>query len=373
MNRRMAVSICMAAAALTACSSGPEKPKPQPLEPIANPIAGRAAWTTRNESVKFPLAIAVTPGVFTVASDDGTVMALQADTGRELWRGNVGEKIAAGIGSDGRYAAAVTRDGELTVLEAGRVLWKKPLGRNVVTAPLVAGERVFVLGVDRSVHAFDAQEGSKLWSMQRPGDPLTLSQAGVLAAFKDTLLVGQGPRLAALDPLNGNVRYEVAVASPRGTNEVERLADLVGPVARLGDTVCARAFQAAVGCVDAERGALSWTRNVGGNEGVASDGTFVFGADASDRVTAWRVANGEVAWGSDALMYRVLGAPLMFGPTIVFGDEEGTVHFLGRDSGKAVLRMATDGSAITAAPVASGNTVLVVTRSGGLFAFRLEG
>jgi outer membrane protein assembly factor BamB len=58
------------------------------------------------------------------------------------------------------------------------------------------------------------------------------------------------------------------------------------------------------------------------------------------------------------------------GKTLVFGDADGTVHFLARDSGEALLRMTTDGSAIAAAPVVSGTTMLVVTRKGGLFALR---
>jgi hypothetical protein len=70
--------------------------------------------------------------------DDGSVLALEADTGRELWRANVGAKLAAGVGSDGRVAAVVTRDGELVAVEAGRVLWRKPLALRVTTAPLVA-------------------------------------------------------------------------------------------------------------------------------------------------------------------------------------------------------------------------------------------
>ena len=71
---------------------------------------------------------------------------------------------------------------------------------------------------------------------RRPGDPLTLAQGGVIAAFKDTLLVGQGPRLAGLDPNDGDVRWEVAVGTPRGTNEVERLADLVAQQLGLSTT-----------------------------------------------------------------------------------------------------------------------------------------
>ncbi|HEV7914428.1 MAG TPA: outer membrane protein assembly factor BamB, partial [Albitalea sp.] len=349
-----------------------DKPKPTPLEPLTPLIAGRAVWNQRIEGAQFPLSVAVTPGVFTVAGSDGTVLALQADTGRELWRGSAGNKVAAGVGSDGRFASVVTRDGDLVTLEAGRVLWRKPLNLRVATAPLVAGERVFVLGGDRSVHAFDALDGSKLWSVQRPGDPLTLAQGGVVAPFKDTLLVGQGARLAGLNPLNGEIRWEVVVGSPRGTNEVERLADLVAPLARVGDVVCARSFQAAVGCVNAERGTLAWSKTVGGTDGVAADEQYVFGADASDRITAWKTGSGDVAWQSEKYLYRGLGAPLSSGKTVIFGDSEGVVHFLSRDKGEALLRFATDGSPISAAPVVSGSTMLVVTRKGGLYAFRPE-
>lgn len=358
-------------AALAACSST-DKPKPTPLESLSPQLSGSVVWNQRVDGVQFPLAVAVSPGVFTVAGDDGTVLALEADTGRELWRGSAGGKLAAGVGSDGRFAVVVTRDGELVTLEAGRVLWRKPLNMRVTTAPLVAGERVFVLGGDRSVQAFDAQDGSKLWSAQRPSDPLTLAQGGVIAAFKDTLLAGQGPRLAGFNPNNGELRWDVVVGSPRGTNEVERLADLVAPPARVGDTVCVRSFQAAVGCVNAERGTLAWTKPVGGTDGVAADDQAVYGADASDRITAWKLASGEVAWQTEKLLYRGLAAPLTTPKAVVFGDSEGIVHFLSRDKGEPLLRVNTDGSPIVAAPVAAGATMLVVTRKGGLYALRLE-
>ena len=355
---------------LAGCAT--DKPAPKPLEPLTPQIAGRMVWSQRVDGVTFPLAVAVNGTVFTVAGDGGSVVALDAPTGRELWRADVGTRLSAGVGSDGRFAAVVTRGTELVVIDAGRIVWRKELGVRVSNSPLVAGERVFVLAVDRSVQAFDVLDGRRLWTSKRPGDPLTLSQSGALLAFKDTLLVGQGPRLAGLDPLRGSVRWETPVATPRGTNEVERLADLVGPAARVGNIVCARAFQSAVGCVDAERGAVSWSKNVGGVNGIAADEQFVFGADASDRLTAWRLANGEIAWNSDGLLYRGLSAPLSVGKTLVYGDAEGTVHWLSRDKGEPLLRLSTDGSPVVAAPALSGTTMLVATRSGGLFAFRPE-
>ena len=352
------------------CASGPEKPKPKPLEPLTPVSVAAPAWTQRIGPVQFPLTVAVAGTALAVASSDGTVASIDLESGRDLWRTSVGSALAAGVGSDGRHAAVVTQSGELVALEGGQVKWRKPVGTRVVTAPLVAGERVFVLGVDRTVQAFDVVDGRRLWGLQRPGDPLTLAQAGALAAFKNTLIVGQGPRLAGVDPLAGTVRWEVPIGAPRGTNEIERLADLIGPPTRIGSLVCARSFQAAVGCVDADRGTLAWTRNVGGTHALAGNPDLVFGADATDRITAWKTGSGEVAWSSDVLLYRGLGAPAVQGGSVVFGDAEGTLHWFSRDKGEAQLRLPTDGSAVAVPPVVAGSLLVVVTRSGGVFAFR---
>lgn len=375
-GRSARFAACMAATVLLAgCSFfsslfGPEKPTPKALEPIAAPIAVRQVWNVAVGAVEFPLTVAINGSVLTLGATDGTVLALEAETGSVLWRANVGGKISAGVGSDGTIAAVVTREGNLVALERAQVKWKIPIAVRVATAPLVAGGRIFVLGVDRSVHAFDANDGVKLWQVQRPGDPLMLAQTGVLAAFKNTLLVGQGPRMAGFDPTTSMLRWEVPLGSPRGANEVERLADLVGPVVRVGDLVCARSFQAAVGCVDAQLGTIAWTKQVGGTDAIAGDAELLFGADGSDRLSAWRTPTGDIAWTSESLMFHELGAPAVVAQSVVYGDVTGTVHFFARAKGESQARMTTDGSAIMTPPVSVAGLVIVVTRSGGVFAFR---
>lgn len=356
--------------ALAACGS--DRPKPTALESLSPKIAARQVWQAKVDGIAFPLGTATTGGRFVVAGNDGTVLALEAATGRELWRAQVGQKLAAGVGSDGRYAAVVTGGNDVVALDAGRELWRARLPARTVTPPLVAGERVFVMTVDRVVHAFDVLDGRRLWVLQRPSDALTLGQAGLVTAVGDTLIVGQGPRLTGVDPLRGTVRWEVPMASPRGSNEVERLADLIGPPMRLGNVVCMRAFQATVGCADAARGALLWTRNQGGVQAVGGDEQVVVGADGADRITAYKQGSGELAWTSERLLYRSLSGFLGVGKSVVVGDFEGQVHFLDRDNGQPVLRLPTDGSAVVGAPVALGGTILVATRNGGLFAFRPE-
>jgi len=371
----LALTAALAVGLLAGCSVfnsifGAEKPKPKELEPIVAPITVRPAWNQRIGAVQFPLTVAVNGNVLTLAASDGDVLAVEADSGRAVWRANVGAKISAGVGSDGSIAAVVTRDGELVALEGGRVKWKKVVGVRVATAPLVAGGRIFVLGVDRTVHAYDASDGIKLWQVQRPGDALTLSQTGVIVAFKNTLVVGQGPRMAGFDPITSTLRWEAPLGSPRGANEVERLADLIGPVVRSGDLICARSFQAAVGCVDAQLGNVAWTKNVGGTDAISGDAELLFGADASDRINAWRTATGDVAWTSESLMFRGLGAPAAVGQSVVFGDSSGTLHWFSRAKGESQARVPTDGSAIATPLVSIGGLLVVVTRDGGVFAFR---
>ena len=369
----LALAFVVAVVGIVGCASGPDKPKPTPLEAFTAQLTARTLWSQRIEvGAGFALAPALNGGTLTLAGADGSVFAVEADSGRALWRANVGAKLSAGVGSDGRYSAVVTQGNELVVLEGGHELWRKPLNTRISAAPLVAGERVFVLALDRSVQAFDVQSGARLWSLQRPGDPLALAQAGVILPFKDTLVVGQGPRLAGIDPTRGTLRWEAAVGSPRGGNEVERLADLTAPAARVGDVVCARAFQVAVGCVDAERGTALWSKTIGGTDGVGADEAHVYAADASDRISAWRLANGDVAWTSDRLHYRGLSAPVAVGKAVVFGDSEGQLHWLAREKGETLARVATDGSAIAMPLLRIGTAVLAITRSGGVYAVRAE-
>ncbi len=368
--RRIALGVGTVLAATLLASCAADKPKPTALENYAPKMSGRLVWQAQLGRMGYGMVTAAHGGLFYVASGDGDLRALKADTGELVWRQQAGTAISAGVGADGRFVALVSRDNEVITYDNGREVWRKRVPSAVVTPPVVAGERVFVMSVDRVVHAFDAVDGRRLWVLQRPGDALTLSQAGVLTYVGNTLLVGQGPKLAGVDPLKGTVLWDVPLATPRGSNEVERLADLIGPAVRIGDRVCARAFQSAVGCADTARGAQLWTRNVGGANAVGGDAERVFGADASDRISAWRATNGDVLWSTEKLLYRGLSGAVAVGPVVVFGDSEGYVHFLNGATGEQQLRLPTDGKPVLGTPVLSGTTLLVVTQEGGLFAFR---
>ncbi len=356
---------------ISACA-GPERPKPVDLGPNVPLIGIKLAWAAHLGPVDFPLQMLAAGDSVFVAGSEGVVAQINATSGKDVWRVALGTQLTAGVGTDGRYSAVVSKANQLIVISEGREIWRQKLGALTLTAPLVAGDRVFVLSADRTVYAFDAASGRKLWQQQRNGDSLVLGQSGLLLAVGDALVIGQGGRLVGLNPLNGVLRWEAPIATSRGTNEVERLVDLVAGYSRDRSTVCVRAFQSAIGCVDVGQGRVLWTKPASGSTGVHGDESAIFATESDGRLVSSRRTDGERLWVSELLKYRSLTSPLLLGKSVVVGDNEGMLHFLSRQDGSPLNRIATDGSPVVSSPVLTGQTVIAVTKRGGIFGFRPE-
>jgi outer membrane protein assembly factor BamB len=352
--------------------AGPEKPKPADLG-VNVPLMGvKTVWTNGVGPIMFPIDTKVVGNSVYLASSDGVILALDARTGADIWRTKLEAGVSAGVGSDGRYVAVVSQENDVIAIEAGTEIWRQKLSATTQTSPLVAGSRVFTLSADRSVNAFDAATGRKLWQQQRAVDPLVLSQAGVLIAVNDTLVVGLGGRLVGMNPQNGIIRWEVPIATNRGTNEIERLVDLVAGVSRVGDEICLKAFQSSIACVNASKGILRWSKPTSGGQGITGDGSTVYTVESDGKLTGWKRSDGERAWSSDRLRFRTLTAPSQVGQSLVVGDDAGLLHFLSVVDGTPLNRVMTDSSSIASAPALVGQTLVAVTRRGGVFGFRPE-
>ncbi|MDP4621677.1 MAG: PQQ-binding-like beta-propeller repeat protein, partial [Hydrogenophaga sp.] len=185
-------------AGLVACASTNQ---PKPTELTAQPVVQTAAWAWHVPMGEGSgvLRLQVVDQTVFAASDDGDLLALEASTGRVLWRMRVPDGLSAGVGGDAKRVAVVTLNNELLSIESGEVRWRVRLPARVLTPPLVAGGRVFVALSDRSTMAFDGSTGARLWTQPRSGDPLVLRQAGVLLAVGDTLVSGGLGRLQGLN------------------------------------------------------------------------------------------------------------------------------------------------------------------------------
>ena len=359
--------------ALTACSSGSPKPKPPAIGEVKAQQVLKETWSLKLPvSTQLSQSLQVVNQMAAVVSDKGQVVLVDLTQAKTRWQAETSKTLQAGAGFDGDSVAVVSTTNELILLQDGKQLWQKRLPAQSFTNPLVAGERVFVLLADRSVMAFDKADGRRLWTQQRPGEPLVLKQNAVLLSFQNTLLASLGGRFVALNPDNGQILWDVAIANPRGLNDLERLVDLVGTASRVNNTVCVRAFQAQLGCVNAARGVLMWSRASVGNKGISGDENMLVGAESNGVVRAWNRSTGDRLWDTDRLKYRDLSQPLWTAKGTVITDEGGWIYVLSNKDGSLLNRLQTPAPGFASAATATDNGGFVVLgRNGLLLSYQL--
>jgi outer membrane protein assembly factor BamB len=361
-------SLVLAAALATACSSrDPALTKPADLVEIKSPIPVRSVWKMDVGSGRnFVLQPAVLENAIYAAAAGGTVVRIAPETGKSVWRTDLGTDISAGVGSDGLTIAVATPRGEVIALGPdGKQIWRAQVSSDVSERPLVGRGLVIVRSTDRRVAAFEADTGKRRWFFQRQQPPLTLRATTEMTFAADNVLIGfPGGRLVALSLANGATRWEATISEPKGTTEVERLADVVGPVAVSGREVCAASFQGRVACGDASNGTMRWARELSAASGPATSARLVFAVDAKSHVYAFGREGGANQWRNDKLQNRALTTPLALERSIVVGDLNGFVHFLAPDDGRMLARVEVGDGAIVARPQQWADGVVVQSQGG---------
>ena len=361
----------MLVALLAGCASGSKPPEPTPLTPVANILTVKQAWTQRIGDVPTWFQTAALPGSVVVASADGQVVRLDSTTGQIVWSAKVAAGISAGTGSDGTFTAVVDKNNGLVAIgPKGQLLWRYQLPATVLTPPSVIDGRIVVQAADQRVLAFDAATGKRLWQADSRSASLLVQQAGGMVSRDGVVMIGTAlGRIDAYALSDGLPRWQATLARARGVTEVERVVGITGQPTLLGSMLCARAYQSAVGCIDADTGRVIWTRAANGYTALSMNDQEVVGTQANGDIQAYSAADGVPSWTNAQLKYRNLSAPLLVGRTVAVGDYQGYISFLSAKDGSIVGRVATDGSAIQAAPVVVGKTMVVVTAKGGVYAF----
>lgn len=387
MQVRASALLVALALSLSACSTVSEfaekmspfstsAPKVKPAELVAfQPTATlKTQWQASvGSSDEFTLTPAVVGESVYVASKNGTLARFEG--GKQVWRINVGQPISGGVGADRFVVAVGTPKGQVLAFDSadGAAKWQARASSEILAAPAVGEGMVLVRSGDARVFAFDIADGKRRWVYQRSMPALSLrSASGVLLAGRGILAGFQGGKLVAISSSNGAALWEITIALPKGSTELERVADITSSPVLDGRQACAAAFQGRVACIDMNTGSNLWSRDVSSSAGIDIDSRAVYVSDDKGAVHAYDRFTGASLWKQAALTNRGLSRPIALGNHIAVGDALGYVHILRRDDGAFAARISTDGSPIVAEPQALERGFVVQTRNGGVYALTLE-
>lgn len=182
---------------------------------------------------------------------NGDVWALDARTGRTVWRYRTGGPVKGAVSSAGGRLFVGSYDGHVYCLSRdGKLVWRASAqprllgGATFYSTPAIAYGRVYIGSTDGKVYSFGAATGKLRWSHSTGGYVYASP-----AVWDDLVLVGSyGGRFLALDAATGEVRWTFEANGP-----------ISGSATVIGDVVYFATLKQRTYALDARTGRQLWT------------------------------------------------------------------------------------------------------------------
>jgi outer membrane protein assembly factor BamB len=320
------------------------------------------------------LGPAVENGVVFAASDKGEVLASQLDTGHRVWLKKLKLPLSAGPSAGAGMVVLGSSKGIVVALDGatGRELWRTGLNSELLSAPAITEKAVVVRSVDGRLHGIDAHDGKELWAVEQQVPRLSLRGTATPIIAKEVAISGfDNGKVMAVSLNTGDTLWDAALASPHGRTELDRLVDIDSAVRVVGDNVFAAGFQGRTAMLALDSGQVWWAHDMSSYRGLAVDDDNLYVTQSDGIIVALRQRDGSELWRNDKLKLRRLTTPVLTSTAVVLADFQGYMHWLDKTSGKLVAReRVAKKELISNAPVAAGDTVVVLTDRGRLVAYR---
>lgn len=296
---------------------------------------GKPAWSVKFKKVTISAGVSVGSGLVLLASDQGTVYALAQDSGETSWTAELNSEILA--------------------------------------SPVVGNDVVVVRTGDGKVHGLATYDGEVLWTISRQLPRLTLrgdskpliSQGVVFTGFSDGTM-------AALEASSGRALWDFPISFPRGTNEIDRLADIDTTPLIVGGFLYISSYQEVTHALDIQNQRIAWSAAVSSFHTLAFDAAFLYVSDRQGVICQIKRSNGEIVWSQEGLRLFSTSAPISVGPYVAVSDGDGNLYVLNKSDGSFVGKHKLGARTIVGDPIVDADTFYFIDSDGDLQSLSLQ-
>lgn len=317
------------------------------------------------------------------------VIALSLNNGTQKWKADVtltGEDSGDGFGgglalsTDGRLFVS-TGFGEVVALSAqtGDIQWRQRTTAPVRSAPTLHQGKVIVVARDNTAVAFDAATGKPAWDVVgATTNAAFLGGASPAAAGQIVVLPFASGEIVAVDAATGRRGWAQVLSGGKRGAAMSTINDISSdPVLHAGNVYVANQ-SGQLSAFDAGTGRTVWTRSAGAyNAGwITGDSLYIVTSDA--RLLRILTKTGQSVWETTLPLYAnerdkedviTYGGPIVANNNIYLTSSESGLVVYNATSGQAIESDLIDKKS-SIAPVIAQQTLLVVTDSGNLHAFK---
>lgn len=382
------LAVVLVAFSLVACSSKEKLVLPE----VQNQISPKKVWSTQVGKGVAHFESGLKPLIHNqrvyMASREGLVMAFELSSGKRLWTYDLRKdntlstlqqlrqrfssdnaRISGGISQGSGNIYFGTENGEVVALnaETGEMSWRVQVPGEVLVSPAVGeGFVVAKLGTGTLI-GLSSDNGEQRWIFENEQPPLTMRGTSEPVIESGGVIYGTASgRVGVLIVDRGFQAWEENIATPKGSTDLSRLVDVDAKPIVVAGTIYSIAFNGELHALELRTGQQLWKRDYASFRNMTVQGTVLYLVDSVGRIYAIDRRNGTELWSQTALHRHFLTGPAVYKDYLVVGDNKGNLHWLDRNSGDFVARQSFDSSGFFREPVSNNEVLVISTRDGEL-------
>ncbi|WP_284360049.1 PQQ-binding-like beta-propeller repeat protein [Candidatus Phycosocius spiralis] len=325
-----------------------------------------------------------------------TVYAVNPSTGREIWRKSLvpprtgrgsffrsaaSSAIGGGIAWENGTVYAATGFGNLIALngQTGQEIWRMDAGSPIHASPLSGGGRVFVTNNDSELFAVDAVTGKVQWTQSAISEPARILSSPSPALVGETIVApfASGEVIAYLSA-NGRRLWADALTRAGSSNSLSTINDIAGRPVVAGGIVFAASQSGTFAAIELRTGTRVWEKPIASVQTPWVAGEFVYVVSTTGELVAMNVKNGGVKWTRQLASYRnekkkknliSWSGPVMVEGRLVLASSLGRIEVIKPEDGATLFQRDVKSPIFAPSAIADG-TIYYYTQDGYVVAVR---
>lgn len=353
----------------------------------------RRAWRTSigsgtdSDKAILPQAVVAAGRIFTMDTDV-EVRAFSTEDGKRIWSKDVLEDdddVDAAIGGGLAYKDGIlyVATGVETVLalnaETGDEVWRQQVSGPVRAPPTVSGDRLYVVTIDNELYAMDAKTGKTAWKHTGISEIAGILGGSAPAVEGNTVVVPYSSgEVYALQAANGRVLWADNLGPVRRGDIASQITDIRGLPVVDGDYVYAISHGGRMVAIDFKTGRRVWDKLFGGVQTPWVAGDYIYVITTDEQLICLNRKTGQVRWVAVLLQFEntqdrenpiTWNGPVLAGDRLLVTSSRGEALSISPYTGEMLGKMNLPGS-ITLPPIVAGDTIYVLSDTGELVALR---
>ena len=296
-----------------------------------------------------------------------------------------GSNTSKGFGGGIAYANgrlyATTGWGTVVALEAktGNDVWTVRTIVPVHSAPVVADGRVYIITEENQAQALDINDGRVLWEHRGTVESAGILSSASVGVIGDTVIVPYSSgELFALRAQNGTPAWTDTLSRTGNITSLTVINDIAGRPVIDRNMVFAVSHSGTMAAINLRSGSRAWTRNISGIQTPLVVGDYVYVVSTEGQVVCMNRGDGRVRWTTQLEAFGdpedredpiVWNGPVMVSNLLVLVSSDGRAQLLSPFTGQKLSETEMpDGTFI--APVIADGMMYVLTNEAELVALK---